>query len=138
MIRIVLAAFSYFLIVFTAGFILGAMRMFIFAPYLGNAVAVVLEVPIMLSISWYVCRAIIARAGIPARRAHGLVMGGLAFALLMVAEVAISVVLLGRTFAQHVAGYAATGSMVGLAAQIAFALFPALQLGTSASPRRSA
>ncbi len=138
MFKTIFAAFSYFAVVFGAGFALGALRMIMVAPYLGTMGAIVLEVPIMLAISWYACRSIITNFDIPATVAQGLVMGGIAFALLMAAELALSVVLLGRTIAQHLAGYADAGTMLGLAAQIAFGLFPVLQLGTPASPRRAA
>jgi hypothetical protein len=138
MIKALFAGFSYFAVVFTAGFVLGALRMLVLAPALGASAAVVVEVPIMLLISWYVCRAIVDRMEVPASVSHRVAMGALAFALLMAAELALSMVLLGRSFSQHLAAYAAAGNMLGLGAQIAFGLFPTVQLVMTTSSRRSA
>jgi hypothetical protein len=62
---------------------------------------------------------------IPAR----LAVGVLAFALVMVAELALAVLLFGQSPAQHVAAYRHFAGVAGLAAQLAYALFPALRRG---------
>jgi len=46
----------YALSVFAIGFVLGAIRVLVLAPRLGNAVAVALEVPFMLAVSWKLSR----------------------------------------------------------------------------------
>jgi hypothetical protein len=58
-------------------------------------------------------------------------MGATAFALLMLGEAAISILLGGRSLAGHVALYAHAPHLLGLAGQVVFALLPlirALQL----------
>ena len=55
-------------------------------------------------------------------------MGALAFALLMAAELAVSVFALWRSPAEHFSVYSSVHGAIGLAAQIAFALFPLLRL----------
>jgi hypothetical protein len=55
-------------------------------------------------------------------------MGGLAFAILMFAEVGLSILGFGRTFAEHLASYRQIASFMGLLGQLAFASFPAIQL----------
>jgi hypothetical protein len=54
-------------------------------------------------------------------------MGSIAFALVMVAELTGSVLLLGRSVAQHLASYRSVAAVIGLATQIAFATFPLVQ-----------
>jgi hypothetical protein len=117
--------FLYFLAVFAIGFLLGALRVGLIVPRLGPLVAVLLEIPVMLGLAWLVCGALLRRHGLtPAGR---LVMGGLAFALLMLAELGLSVLLAGRSPAQHWALYRQLPDQIGLAAQLAFAGFPLLR-----------
>ena len=54
-------------------------------------------------------------------------MGAVALALTLTAEMALSVLLLGRTPAEHLAAYARAAGYIGLAAQIVFALIPYAQ-----------
>ena len=46
----------YAIIVFPIGFVLGTIRVLLLVPRLGGTTAVVLEVPFMLTASWFVCR----------------------------------------------------------------------------------
>lgn len=57
-----------------------------------------------------------------------LAMGGVAFALLMAAEMLVGVLLAGRSPAAHLALYREPSHALGLLAQIGFALMPLLQL----------
>jgi len=121
------AAFGYFAWVFAAGFLLGALRVLVVVPRLGELFAVLLELPVMLTVSWFACRAMVGRFAVPAVIGARLAMGGTAFALLMAAEAAFAVAL-GRTIAQHVASLLTAASLLGLAGQIGFALLPLIQL----------
>jgi hypothetical protein len=56
-----------------------------------------------------------------------LVMGMVAFGLLMIGEVSLSILLGGRSLAEHLALYRQIPHRLGLAGQVAFALFPVLQ-----------
>ncbi len=57
-------------------------------------------------------------------------MGAVALALLLAAECLLGVFGFGLSMNEQWARYQQTGPMLGLAAQIAFALFPAIQLYT--------
>lgn len=118
------AGITYFALVFAIGFILGTIRVLVVIPQFGDTNAVLLELPVMLALSWFACRALVSRFNVPPEASARLTMGGLAFALLMLAELAVSVLGFGRTVSEHLATYQATGAQLGLAAQIAFALFP--------------
>jgi hypothetical protein len=121
------ASLAYFVVGFGFGFLLGTFRMLVIVPAVGEISAVMLEMPIMLAISWVSSRWLIGRFSVPDRLAPRLVMGGLAFALLMFAEVGLSIVGFGRTFAEHLASYRQVASIMGLLGQFAFASFPAIQ-----------
>ncbi len=126
-VRAALAGSLYFGAVFAAGFVLGAVRVLVLLPRLGETAAVALELPVMLLLSWFVCRRVVDRFGIPPAFSHRLVMGGTAFGLLMLAEMGLSVLAFGRSMPEHLMHYATLAGLLGLAGQIAFAAFPALQ-----------
>ena len=122
--RTIQAGAAYFGVVFVLGFALGTLRVLALAPYLGPTGTVLVELPIMLAACWVICGWLIARFAISPAWADRLLMGGLAFVLLMMAEFGVSVFAFGRSVAEHLASYRDVGSQVGLAAQVAFALFP--------------
>lgn len=130
------AGFLYFALVFVAGFVLGAIRTFLLTPVLGDTFAVLVELPAMLLISWVVSRDTISRLGVPREVPTGLMMGAVAFALLLVAEAMADRFLAGCGLAEHFRAYEFAPGLLGLGAQILFALFPALQMLWAGSRRR--
>lgn len=82
----------------------------------------------MLLVSWFACRAIITRLAVPPHLAARIVMGAVALALLLTAEAALGILVFGRSPAEHLALYADTPALLGLAGQLLFAMFPALML----------
>lgn len=123
--RIVLPALVYGATVFAAAFALGALRVMLVVPRLGELAAVTLEVPVVLGLSWLVAGRVLRRWPLP-RPGQRLAMGGLAFALLMLGETILGVTLFGRTPAGILAAMATLPGLVGLAGQIGFGLIPAL------------
>lgn len=126
------AGFVYFLIVFAIGFGLGAIRVGFIIPRIGELAATLAELPVMLALAWPLCRRIVHRFGVPPGVSARLAMGLVAFGLLMLAELALSVTLAGRTPAQHWALYHGLAAQIGLAGQIIFAAFPLMQRGATA------
>ncbi|MBY0508814.1 MAG: hypothetical protein K2P94_01560 [Rhodospirillaceae bacterium] len=118
----------YFVIVFGAGFLLGTARIFALAPRIGENLAVMLELPFMLAISWFASKHLIRQFKVVAVLQPRLVMGGLAFGLLMIGEFGVSAVGFGRTFSDYLASYANMSAILGLVGQLVFGLFPAMQL----------
>lgn len=118
------AAFSYFAIVFAAGFLLGTLRALVVAPAFGELAAVALEAPVMLALSWWVCGLLIRRFAVSEAASARLTMGFVALALLLVGEAAISVFLAELTLNQHLSLYTTAPAQLGLAAQFLFAAFP--------------
>lgn len=122
------AGLAYFAIVFAAGFALGTLRVTVLVPQLGETSAVALELPLMLAVSWLACRWLLGAFRLPARRAPRAAMGAVGFALLMAAEFGLGLVV-GRGPAVQLAGWREPAGALGLAAQVAFGLFPILQAG---------
>ena len=118
------AGLAYFALVFTIGFLLGTFRVLVVIPRLGDTGAVLLELPVMLALSWFACVWLTRRFAVPPAVRERLVMGGVAFALLMLGEIGVTIFGFGRTVAEHFAGYQAMGAQLGLAAQVCFALMP--------------
>lgn len=121
------AGVLYFAIVFAAGFVLGALRVMVAVPRLGETGSVLLELPVMLTLSWLVCAWLVRREAVPAAMLERIVMGLAAFGLLMVAEAGVSVFAFGRTPAAHFDTYRAAAAQIGLAAQVGFAAIPLVQ-----------
>lgn len=122
------AGIAYFAAVFAAGFVLGTLRVLLLVPRLGEAAAVLIELPVILLVSWFVCRSLVGRFAVPALAQARLAMGGIAFALLMGAELALAVFVFDRSLAGHWQHYTTLSGSLGLAGQIAFAAFPYLQM----------
>ena len=125
-----LAGLAYFALVFALGFLLGTVRTIFVkdAPSGGRLLGVLVELPIMLGASWFLCRYVIRRFAVASTVAARAVMGGLAFVLLLLAELVVGALLFGRTPDQHLALYQDASFALGLVAQIAFALMPLVQL----------
>ena len=121
------AGVAYCVIVFAIGFCLGIVRVLVVVPRLGELAAVTLEAPIMLAASWAVSLSCIRRFRIPAVPLPRLLMGVVAFALLIGLEAALSVLLFGWSMADWLAQYRTVPGMIGLAAQGAFGLVPLVQ-----------
>jgi hypothetical protein len=119
------AASRYFALVFVVAFALGVVRTLLLAPRMGPFRAVAIEVPIILAVSWVVAGWVLRRLPLPSPGAR-LAMGAVAFAFLMVAELALTVAL-GGTPCGFVAGMASAAGALGLAGQIGFAIVPALR-----------
>lgn len=118
----------YFAIAFAAGFALGAIRVLVVVPQVGETAAVLIELPVILVLSWFACAWLVGRFAVPARSVDRLVMGVVAFLLLMAGEVGVSVFAFGRTLAEHAQTYQAAGAQLGLAGQIVFAALPLVQM----------
>lgn len=131
--RAVEAGVTYFAIVFAAGFVLGTVRVLLLVPQLGELPAALLELPIMLGISWFVCAKLIARYEVPPRIPPRLTMGFVAFGLLMLAELALSLTLFGRSMTDFVQALATPHGMTGLAGQVLFGLMPVIRMRGAAS-----
>jgi hypothetical protein len=123
-VRAAAAGSAYFALVFTAGVGLGVVRAFAVAPCLGATAAVLIELPAMLVISWLVCGWSIRLFRVPEGFRTRLAMGALAFLMLIAAELLLSLGLGNGSVGTFLAVYQTPAGLIGLAGQLAFALFP--------------
>ena len=109
----------YALAVFAAGFMLGALRTLVIAPCFGDLTAVLIELPIILAVSWLVFGGL-ARRPVSSKGLTGLV----AFLVLIGLELALSAVIAEGGVRGFLASWLTPAGTIGLAGQIAFALIP--------------
>lgn len=119
-----LAGLAYFGLVFTLGAMLGTVRTLVLEPRLGAVPSVLIELPFMLLASWAICRWIAARLAVPVSLRQRLAMGGTAFFLLVSAELLLSIFIAGGSASAYIAACRTPAGLIGLAGQLAFALFP--------------
>jgi hypothetical protein len=129
--KILRAAFLYWLLAFAAGFVLGALRVMLVEPMLATwlqgyalLAAVAIEAPIMLTVSW------VAAAWVLGRRpawtpAETLGMGGLAWLLLQLAELGLARAM-GASTAAYLEKLTTPAGVLGVVIQLLFAFVPLL------------
>ncbi|MEQ8405090.1 MAG: hypothetical protein RKE49_08325 [Oceanicaulis sp.] len=122
--RASIAGGVYFAAVFAAGFVLGTVRVLVLEPAIGALGAVLIEAPVILTWSWLVCRALIARMTPAPKVGERALMGAFAFTCLIAAELLLSLTVFGGAARDVVEGWITPAGALGLAGQIAFALFP--------------
>ena len=118
------AGLVYFLVVFAAAFLLGTGRVLLVEPMLGPLLSVALELPLTLTISWFVGRWVIGRFEVGSEAGSRVGMGLVALVLLVCAESLLGVVAFGQTIAGHFAAYASPRGILTVLGQIGFALMP--------------
>jgi len=97
------AGLAYFALVFGAGFVLGPLRILFLVPRVGERAAELLELPVMVGLSWLAARWVTRRLAVPSSTGARLGMGTLAGALLLGAEFALVLPLRGLTLAEYLA-----------------------------------
>lgn len=123
---IVKAGVAYFAVVFAAGFVLGTIRTLFLAPHVGPLAAVLVELPLMLAVAWVVCGWLVRRLAVGDAWSGRLLMGIVAFVLLLAAELALSLLLFGGTVTGFLAALGTPEGAAGLAGQVVFAAMPLL------------
>ena len=97
-------AFEYFAIVFGAGFVFGTVRVLWLVPAVGVRTAELAELPLMLIVVALAARLITRRRLTALDQRSHLVVGGLALAFLLLAELALGVLVFGATPSAVLAG----------------------------------
>jgi hypothetical protein len=137
MARSILAGAAYFLLVFAAAFAFGALRITFIVPAVGSVWATLLELPFTLAVSWIACGWLV-RILRTSSLGQAIGMAASAFALLMSAEAAGSILIFSRTLGDHIGSYRTAAGALGLAGQIVFGLFPIMQYLRRTTGRPSA
>lgn len=119
------AGLRYGLEAFALGFGLGIFRTLVVAPALGETVAVLIELPVLLSVMILRARHIVRGSPAIASRLDHLVMGATGFGLLMLCEFGLGAAL-GLSVRQWLTDMIRMPGGIGLAGQLLFALLPLL------------
>ena len=126
--HLVRASFLYFALVLGAGFLLGSVRVPFIVPRLGERWAELAEMPIMAVIIFVAADYILRRYPEVQTRGRALVVGFMALALSISAELALAVVLQSQSLAEFLASRDKVSGSVYLVMLVAFALMPRLRL----------
>jgi hypothetical protein len=126
--RVLPAALCYAVTVFAIGFLLGAVRVLVVAPRIGAIASVLVELPLILTASFHVARRVLHYWQIPAQTMPRLLLGALAFAVLLALELTISMALFGNSLNQFFAHYQTPEGLIGVCGQLIFAGIPVLLL----------
>ncbi len=121
-------ALAYFALVFGAGFVMGMVRVPLLAPRLGERIAELLEMPLMLAAIYFAARYVVRRFAVPPSADPRLQVGVMALLLLLAAELTFAVMLQDQSLAEYIASRDPVSGSVYLAMLGVFAGMPWLLL----------
>ena len=125
--RVSRAAAVYFGIVFGVGFLLAMVRVPFLVPRWGERVAELVEMPFMLVAIFLAAGYVVRKYSTVASERGWLVVGVLALAMLLAAELVLAVVLADRSVGDYIAGRDPVSGTVYLGALVMFAVMPWLR-----------
>lgn len=97
------AASTYFALTFAAGFVLGMVRVPFVVPRLGERIAELIEMPLMLLVVILSARFVVRRFRLDSTLATRLQVGLIALALLLAVEFSVVLALRGLTIGDYIA-----------------------------------
>jgi hypothetical protein len=121
------AAVLYFVLIFSAGAIMGVARGLWLAPRIGALLATAAEAPVMVAVVWVASQFVVRMFALPADVFIRFCVGGIAFILLQLGELALAYLALGMDPAAYWRGNATLTGAIGLAAQLCVPWAPGLQ-----------
>lgn len=130
--KIIRAALLYFAFVLGAGFILGVLRVTFLVPRIGERWAELAEMPVMALVIFYSAGDILRRFPEINQAGKSCLVGLLALAFSVCAELALATVLQERTLAQYIGSRDKVSGSVYLLLLLIFALMPRLRLQNKA------
>ena len=122
------AALLYFSIVLGTGFVLGMIRVPFIVPRIGERWAELAEMPIMGVTIFFAAGYVLRRLSAIRSSGRALVVGLLALAFSVVAELSLAVALQSRTLGDYLASRDRVSGSVYLAMLVVFALMPRFRL----------
>jgi hypothetical protein len=121
------AGIAYTTAVFVFAFAVGAIRVTLVVPRLGPLLAVIIEAPIVLAMSWRASSWCTRRFEVGRDPAARTLMGAVAFTFLMLLELGVAVFAFGEPVGHYFAKYATLPGAIGLVMQGCFATIPWVQ-----------
>lgn len=121
------AAASYFGIIFGAGFLLGMIRVPVLVPRIGERAAELSEMPLMFIAIFLAAGYIVRRYQASGSSNEWILVGALALALMVSAEILLAVILAGRGFADYIGSRDPVSGSVYVGMLLVFAAMPWLR-----------
>ncbi len=122
--RTLTAGTLYFALVFGAGFVLGTVRVLWLLPRLGERMAELAEMPVMLAVIIVAARWVAKRLALPASARVRFGVGGVALALLLAAELTLVLGLRGLRIGEYLASRDPVAGTAYVAMLAVYALMP--------------
>ncbi len=132
--RVPHAAAIYFALVFAVGMVLGPPRVLWLEPWLGKALAVLLEAPLLMAAMWFAARLAPAWAGVDGDWVSFLSIGVIALVLQQMADLAVGFGLRGMTFADQLEYFSTPAGMIYAFTLVAFAVMPLIRMRRDGRP----
>jgi hypothetical protein len=132
-IHVVRAGLLYFAIVFAVGFLFGTARLLLISPLIGARYATLLELPVMLGVSYLAARVLVRKMHISKDTYSRLGMGAAALLFMLVAEFGFVVWFQRISVRDYLA---AREPITGAAFYLSLLLFAAMPWLTSRSSRQ--
>lgn len=120
-------AAAYFGIVFAVGFVLGAIRVSLLVPRIGERWAELAEMPLMFIAIVLAADRVVGSCAPPMTPRRWLLVGALALLLLLAAELLLAVVLAGRSVGAYIASRDPVSGAAYLVMLLVFAAMPWLR-----------
>lgn len=120
------AGVAYFALVLTAGFLLGAVRVTLLVPSLGERLAELVEMPVLLAAILLAARFITRRFALSPRPSVRLATGFLALGLALLAELLLVVLMQEGSIREYLASRDPVSGGAFLALLLVFALMPTI------------
>jgi len=136
----IVSGMVYGFVMFAAGFPLGVIRITMLVPLVGELNAVLIEIPFMLLICWYLSKQCLVRLYLALRderRNNVNTMGVAAFSTLLLLESFLSLTLLDRTLGELLEDFTSAKGSTGLLAQIVTSSFPIIQMSKQVERKRN-
>ena len=134
--RILRASLVYFALTFGAGFVLGPLRILFLVPRVGARTAELIEMPVMIGITWLAARWVTQKFSVPPERGPRLSVGVMAGALLLLAEFTLVLRLRGLTLEEYFATRDPVSGIAYYAAVLLLVLMPLLVNRSAAKAAR--
>jgi hypothetical protein len=122
--RLLKPAAVYFVVVFGAGFVLGTIRVLLVVPHVGARTAELLEVPLMLAVTFLAARWTGRRFATEPGSAARIGVGFLALGFLLAAELVVGAVLRGASAADALLNRDPVSGTAYYVSLLVFALMP--------------
>ena len=132
--RIAAASVLYFAVVFGAGMLLGPIRVFWLEPRLGKSIAVLCEMPLLLTTMVVAARWLPGFARLSGARGPLVAMGLGALVLQQLADFIVGIMLRGLTLSEQLQNFETPAGVMYAVALLLFAAMPLLVNGRRHQP----